>query len=534
MHTLTSWKERIARLSTRKRYALAFALGLLSVLALPPLHIVPVLVPSFVGLAWLLDAAPTRRAAFFTGWWFGWGFFIAGLYWMSYSFLVDAAQFGWMIPFAVPGLSAVAAIYIGLATLATHWLAPAGLRRVALLPVAWVVFEYLRGILLTGFPWNLIGSVWTFDAPMMQSLSVYGAYGLSLITVCAAIAPAAFADATASPRARWTTFSLSAALLAIVWIGGAMRLADAPTDSVPGVRLRLIQPDVAQSLKWQPELRAEIMQRLLTMSAEPAQGLQPTHIIWPETAVPVFLEHSPADLAALARVTPPNGALITGAARIRRGGERENDIQLWNSIHVVDAEARILATYDKFHLVPFGEYMPLPAFLGRLALAAERVDFSPGPGPVTLTIAGAPPASPLICYEAIFPGHVTAPREDGAARPQWLLNVTNDAWFGISSGPYQHLASARMRAVEEGVPLVRAANNGVSGIFDAYGRVRAEAGLGRRAVIDADLPTPTPGATLYSRYGNHTLLVVLLIYVVVFPVFPKGRIRATFRKSRIQ
>jgi apolipoprotein N-acyltransferase len=524
-----SWKDRITALGARKRYALAFALGLLAVLALPPLYVVPLLIPAFVGLAWLLDAARTRRAAFFTGWWFGWGFFIAGLYWMSYSFLVDAAAFAWLIPFAVPGLSAVAAIYIGLATLSAHWLAPAGVRRVALLPAAWVVFEYLRGILLTGFPWNLIGSVWAFHAPMLQGLALFGAYGLSLVTVAAAVAPAALADATAAKSAKWSMVGLSLALLTVVWVGGAVRLADAPLDTVPGVRLRLIQPDVAQSLKWQPELRAEIMQRLLSMSAEPSEDPRPTHIIWPETAVPVFLEHSPNDLAAVGRITPPGGALITGAARIRRSGDRESDVQLWNSIHVIDAEGRIRASYDKFHLVPFGEYMPLPAFLGRLALAAERVDFSPGPGPVTLAIAGAPPASPLVCYEAIFPAHVTAPWEDGAVRPQWLLNVTNDAWFGISSGPYQHLASARMRALEEGIPLVRAANNGVSGVYDAYGRVRAEAGLGRRAIVDADLPTPTPAVTFYSRYGNYTLSVVLLIYVVVFPVFPKGRIHATFR-----
>ncbi len=531
MQTFIAWKERIAGLSARKRYALSFALGLLAVLALPPVHIVPLLVPAFVGLVWLLDAATTRRAAFFTGWWFGWGFFIAGLYWMAYSFLVDAAQFGWMIPFAIPGLAAVAAIYIGLTTLATQWLAPAGLRRVALLPAMWVVFEFLRGILLTGFPWNLMGSVWVFHAPMLQGLALFGAYGLSLVTICAAIAPAALADAQASARARWSMLGAGAALLAIVWIAGAVRLADAPLDTVPGVRLRLIQPDVAQSLKWQPELRAEIMQRLLSISAEPAQGAAPTHIIWPETAVPVFLEYSPNDLAAVGRVTPPGGALITGAPRIRRTGENENDVQLWNSIHVIDAEGRIRANYDKAHLVPFGEYMPLPSWLGRVALAADRTDFSPGPGPTTIAIAGAPPASPLVCYEAIFPAHVTAPWEDGVTRPQWLLNVTNDAWFGISSGPYQHLASARMRAVEEGIPLVRAANNGVSGVYDAFGRVRAEAGLGHRAIVDADLPTAIASATPYARYGNYTLSVVLLIYVVVFPVFPKGRIRATFRKS---
>lgn len=523
---LVAWKAFVVALEGRRRYGLAFALGLIAVLALPPLYVVPALIPAFVGLAWLLDGARSRLAAFWTGWWFGLGFFIAGLYWMSYSFLVEASTYAWMIPFAIPGLSAVAAIYIGLATLGTFALAPKGVRRAVALPLLWTIFEFLRGVLLTGFPWNLIGSVWAFHAPMLQGIAYFGAYGLSLFTVAAATAPAALADEAASRRVRFWVIGATYAALAVMWVGGTLRIDGASLDTVPGVRLRLIQPDVAQSLKWQPEQRAEIMRRLLSMSAQPAEGAPPTHIIWPETATPVFLEYAPDDLRAIGAVTPAGGALITGSPRIRRG-ETRDDIKLWNSIHVVDSAGEIRATYDKFHLVPFGEYMPLPSFLGRLALAAGRVDFSPGPGPVTLEIAGAPPASPLICYEAIFPGRVKA---DGEPRPQWLLNVTNDAWFGMSSGPYQHLASARMRAVEEGLPLIRTANNGVSGVYDAYGRIRAETALGIRAVLDADLPRATPVETIYSRYGNLTLSVVLLIYIVVFPVFPKRRIHATFRE----
>ena len=527
MRILISWKAFVVALNGRRRRMLAFALGILAVLALPPVHLVPILVPAFVGLAWLIDGARSRLDAFWTGWFFGLGFFIAGLYWMSYSFLVDAATYAWMIPFAVPGLSAVAAIYIGLTALATHWLAPAGLRRAALLPLAWVVFEYLRGILLTGFPWNLLGTVWGFSDAMLQGAALFGTYGLSLATCIAAAAPAALADESASPRARWGLVGASAAILAILWSGGTMRLADTPDQNVPGVRLRLIQPDIAQNLKWVPEERAEIMRILLRLSAQAPSGAAPTHIIWPETATPTFLEQVPEDLRIVASVAPAGGALITGSPRLRRGA---GEVQLWNSIHVVDRDAIIRASYDKFHLVPFGEYMPIPNFFGLRALAAGRVDFSPGPGPVTMEIPGAPPASPLICYEVIFPGHVVAPEHDGP-RPQWLLNVTNDAWFGISSGPYQHLASARMRAVEEGLPLVRTANNGVSGVYDAYGRAVVEAGLGKRAVLDADLPTYLTERTIYSRLGNWSLSVVMLIYVVVFPVFPKPRIHATFRKS---
>jgi len=538
MNLLIRWKDRIAALSGWPRRLTALFLGALAVLALPPVHMVGALIPAFVGLAWLIDSSrgsadrsgrfaflrSAAFSAFAVGWWFGWGFFVAGLYWMSYSFLVDAKQFAWMIPVAVPSLSAVAAVYIGLTALATFWLAPPGIARAVLLPAAWVAAEWLRGVLLTGFPWNLIGTVWTFSDTMMQGAALFGAYGLSLLTCAAAAAPAALTDARASPRRRWLVVGATYAVIAALWIGGWVRLAGAPQDYVAGVRLRLVQPDIAQSNKWAPELRVEIMRLLLEMTASPTKGQPPTHIVWPETAVPEFLAENPEDVKALARFVPKGGALITGAPRIERHAGRE--ITIWNSVHVVDDAGRIHATYDKFHLVPFGEYVPFPNWLGIRKLAAGRVDFTPGPGPTSLSIPGAPHASPLICYEGIFPGRVVAA---GEPAPQWLLNVTNDAWFGISSGPYQHLASVKLRAVEEGMPLVRAANNGVSGVFDAYGRTVAYAGLGERSVVDALLPQWLASGTPFRLAGNWSLLLLLLIYVSVFPVFSRAWIRATFR-----
>jgi apolipoprotein N-acyltransferase len=517
------WRERVVALAGWRRFAAAFGAGALAVLALPPLYIVPALVPAVVTLLWLLDGAKTWRAALALGWWFGWGFFIFGLYWMGYSFLVEAETFAWMIPFAIPGLAAVAAVYIALATLATWRLAAGGFARAALFPAAWTVAEFLRGTLLTGFPWNLLGTVWAFSPLTMQGAALVGAYGLSLVTVAAAAAPAALADADVLPRARWALMTTTYGVLAALFIGGGVRLAFAPNDSVPGVRLRLVQPDVPQTEKWQNGRQAEIVARLMALSAEPAQGPQlPTHIIWPETAVPAFLSEEPAALRALGTRVPVGGALITGAPRIERlSGDH---YKMFNSLHVIDEAGRIRATYDKAHLVPFGEYMPFRDILDLSLIGGGRVDFSPGPGPVTLEIPGAPPASPLICYEAIFPAHVVA---SGGTRPQWLLNITNDAWFGISSGPYQHLASARLRAVEEGLPLVRAANDGVSAVFDGYGRAHVETPLGVSAVADADLPVPVDGSTVFARFGNWSVLVVLIIFVSVFPLFPKSRIRNT-------
>jgi apolipoprotein N-acyltransferase len=525
----------VAAIGGWKRRILAVFLGAFAVLALPPFHVVVALVPSFVGLAWLIDSARgradapgklgflkgARAAAFGVGWWFGLGFFIAGLYWMSYAFLVDSQQFAWLIPFAVPALSAVAAIYVGLAAWATFSFAPQGLGRVVLLPAAWVGAEWLRGVLLTGFPWNLLSISWTFSDAMIQSTALFGAYGLSFFTCLAAVAPAALAYPDA-PRAR--AFCAAAyGLLAILGVGGAVRLWDAPRAVEPGVRLRLVQPNVAQSNKWQPELRVEIMRLLIEMSVSPPKGAPPTHIIWPETATPEFLAEYPDDIAVLARFVPKGGALITGAPRIQR--RSPSDVTIWNSVHVIDERAQITATYDKVHLVPFGEYLPFPNWLGVRKLTAGRVDFTPGPGLATLEIPGAPAASPLICYEGIFPAHVVPA---GEPRPRWLLNVTNDAWFGLSTGPYQHAATVKLRAVEEGLPLVRVANNGVSGVFDAYGRRTAYADLGDRAVLDVDLPRAFEGRTPFSFAGNWAALLIMLIYVSVFPLFSRFRIRATF------
>jgi apolipoprotein N-acyltransferase len=543
MQILISLKHTIASLSGWPRRLLALALGALAVLALPPLHIVGALIPAFVGLAWLIDASRGRAeapgklgflkrapaAAFAVGWWFGMGFFIAGLYWMSYAFLVDAPQFAWLIPFAVPSLSAVAALYIGLTAWATFVVMPAGLARAAFLPAAWVGAEWLRGLLLTGFPWNLLGTVWTFSDTMIQGAALFGVYGLSLLTAMAATAPAVLTDERARLRTRWLLVAGAYLAIAALGVGGWLRLHDAATETVAGVRLRLIQPNIAQSNKWQPELRVEIMRLLIEMSAAPPSGAAPTHIIWPETATPEFLAEYPDDIRVLARFVPKGGALITGAPRIERGGARE--VTVWNSVHVIDDEARIRATYDKFHLVPFGEYLPFPNWLGVRKLTAGRVDFTPGPGLATLEIPGAPPVSPLICYEGIFPAHVVAP---GEPKPQWLLNVTNDAWFGISSGPYQHLATVRLRAVEEGLPLARAANNGVSGVFDAYGRTTAYGDLGDRAVIDADLPQRLAEGTVFASVGNWSVFLFLLIYISVFPLFSKGRFRATLRPLKNQ
>ncbi len=359
--------------------------------------------------------------------------------------------------------------------------------------------------MLTGFPWNLAGNVWAFAPAVLQLAAVTGVWGLTLITVLAAAAPAVLGEpAAGAGRRAFVGAMLALPLLA--WGGGALRLAAAPplgSDVVEGVGLRLVQPSIEQALKWRPAMRQDHVERQMRLSA--AEGLAGiSHVIWAETAVPYLLTQEPELRARLARVVPEGGLLITGAPR---SGAAEGAPRLWNSLHALAGDGGIVGTYDKHHLVPFGEYMPLRSLLGLSKLTAGSVDFAPGPGPLVLRLPGLPPVSPLICYEAIFPGRVLP----AGPRPAWLLNLTNDAWFGTSSGPYQHFASARMRAVEEGLPLVRVANTGISAVVDAYGRTLGRLGLNRTGILDAPLPKPAERVTLYARLGDWSALILGLI-----------------------
>ena len=485
--------------------------------ALPPLHLVVLLVPAFVGLLWLTDGAHRWRAAFAIGWWFGLGHFMAGLHWIAFAFLVEAEKFAWMIPFAVFGLAAVVAVFSGLAVLATAASRTRNLGRVLILGVAWTAFEWLRGWAFTGFPWNLIGTVWTFSDAMLQLAAVTGVYGLSGLTVIVAAMPAVLADKGGRKWRPIAAVALAGGVLAAVWGAGVARLAHAGDDVVAGVRLRLVQANIDQRLKWRPELRRQHLEQQLAMSvAAPAPGrAPPTHVIWGETMVPFPLANDAETLGLIGRATPPGGVTIAGAPRITAPGQKP--YRVWNSLHAIDPGGRVVATYDKAHLVPFGEYVPLRRWLSFAKVTQGRTDFSAGAGPVTLNLPGLPPVSPLICYEIVFPGRVTGPGE----RPGWLLNLTNDSWFGRSSGPYQHLAQARLRAVEEGVALVRVANSGISAIVDAYGRTVASLGLGRQGIIDGDLPAALVEPTPFARLGNAVVMLLSIVLAVAAIFMPE-------------
>lgn len=536
--TLEAASRGVSNLRGWRRAAFSFALGLSSVLAFAPFHLWPLPFLIFPPLVWLLDgiaantATQTRgaiwRQAALTGWAFGFGFFGGGLYWLGFAFLVDAEKFAWLMPFAVAALPAGLALFYGLAA----WIAIAlwrpGTARIFIFAAAFFGAEWLRGHVLTGFPWNLWGYAFAGSDELAQTASIFGIYGLTLLTLLIAASPAALAGRTAREGARnWPLPAICLMLLATGWLWGEFRLVGASGAVLPGVKLRIVQANIPEADKWKPENRRWIFERLLTMSAKGPPGTEATgvtHLIWPETSVPFFfLPNGEIALVeahqAFADLVSNDTSFIVGAERIqgtKRPDGRYNVEQVFNSLFVLDGEARVLGLYDKLHLVPFGEYMPFEKTMGKLGIAQlthMNSGFASGTRRALMRTPGAPPYAPLICYEAIFPEGVTG--DEG--RPGWLLNLTNDAWFGVSTGPYQHLHQTRLRAVEQGLPLIRAANTGISAVIDSYGRVLASLPLNDMGTIDHALPVALP-PTLYARWGENWLILVAFLIFILYRI----------------
>lgn len=493
-----------ARLTGLKRAAMGILLGAISVLAFAPFHLWPILFVSLGGLVWLLDGSyrsgETRTArilaAALTGFWFGFGFFLTGLYWIAEAFLVEPWRHGWLIPFVMTVFPAGMALFFagGCAFAMVLW--REGPARIFALGLGLGLSELARGYVLTGLPWNLIGYGLLADPSLMQLAAVFGVYAVTVFAVLVFASPAAIWSGGGTPsRGSAALATLLLALVAASYIWGAMRLADA-TDTPTNFRVRLVQANIDQAEKWRPENATRIFETYLEMTERP--GLEDIDVVvWPETALPFALDKSPDALAAIGDMLPDGTALLVGSARWT---ERRNDKGIllarhaYNSLMAVDDEGQVVAVYDKIHLVPFGEYLPYQDFLeslGVMQMTGVRGGFSVGTGPRLMAVPGAPPALPLICYEIIFPNEVRAEASPpgGAERPGWMLNVTNDAWFGSSAGPYQHFYQARVRAVELGLPLVRVANTGVSAVVDPHGRVLAKIDLDTRAIRDVDVPT---------------------------------------------
>jgi apolipoprotein N-acyltransferase len=492
-----------------RRWFIAFAAGLLSALAMAPLTAWPVLFLTFPILVWLIDGAGTgswrgAMEAAITGWWFGFGYFLAGLYWIGYAFLVDAPTFGWLLPIAVIGVPAGLAVFTAAGVALARLLWTRGALRILALGGALTTVEWLRGHVLTGFPWNTFGYALTAPLALAQGAALVGIWGLTFLAVVVFASPATLADDRGDGRGRWIPLALGIAVLLGLSGFGALRLARTPIGLVDGVRLRIMQPNLPQDVRFNYAAKQEILDRYIALSdrssgPQSAGARDATHLIWPESAFPFFLAREPDALAQITQLLHGGTVLITGAARIAEPFGAA-DPAVYNSIYVIDPAGSLVAFYDKVHLVPFGEYLPFQHFLESLGLqqlTKQRGGFVAGDRRRLISVPGAPLALPLICYEIIFPGAV-APK---GPRAGWIINVTNDGWFGISSGPYQHLQQARVRAIEEGLPLVRAANTGISAVVDPLGRIINSLPLGSEGVIDSPLPRPI-GAPPYARVGD--------------------------------
>jgi apolipoprotein N-acyltransferase len=520
-----------------KRVLMAVAVGALAALAMPPFGFLPALALSFPLCIWMLDgcvaAGRWRRisilvSAFGIGWAFGFGYFVAGLWWLGAAFLVEADQFAWAMPLGVVGLPAVLAFFPAFGFALARMLWTDGTGRILAFGFALALSEYLRSVLLTGFPWNNLGMALGQHLWLMQGASLIGLHGLTLLTI---LMGASFALSGADHRS-FTKLYAGPALALLVLAGlavyGAQRVPAGAVPEVKNVRLRIMQPNLPQDDTFNAANREEIMRRYLSLSdratSPTTTGITDvTHLIWPESAFPYLLHRDARALAQIAGLLPPGVTLVTGAARAGDALPGETGTRYYNSLHAIAHDGVIVSTYDKRHLVPFGEYLP-PVFdrllraVGLKEFVAIPGGFEAGSSGAVFAIPGLPRVAATICYEAIFPRAAISSDK----RPGWILNVTNDAWFGMTPGPRQHFAQARLRAVEEGVPLVRAANNGISAIIDPYGRIIHSLDLGLEGVVDGGLPD-TISPTLYARFTDLPFWILLICTLGTILIFRKGR-----------
>jgi apolipoprotein N-acyltransferase len=458
---------------------IALLCGAAAALALPPVHALPLLLVAFPVLLAQVGAAARPQQAARRGWWFGFGYHLIGLYWITEAILFEAARFWWLVPLAVPALAAVLALFIAGPALVA-WFARSVPARLMTLAGGWVLGDLARQFVLTGFPWNPLGSVWgvpgQFGDLMLQPASLASVHGLTLATIILACAP------LLRWRGRMACFALLAA-----WIGLGVARITAPSPPDQNIRVALIQGNVPEGQKLDQAYRGAVFEKYLRLTAEAVRtaGPGPIVVVWPESASPYLLDgNARAAIAGAAQ----SATVLVGAVRF------DDEDEPRNTLTPVLPDGTAAASYDKWHLVPFGEFQPSWARVGIQLIPGDG--FASGPGPETLRVPGVPPFGPQICYEAIFPGETV----NEADRPDWLVSVTNDAWFGTSAGPRQHLAAARMRAVEEGLPLMRAANTGITAAFDSVGHEITRIPMEQTGFRTVTLPGPRP-RTVFARFG---------------------------------
>ena len=503
------------------RVGAALLAGALAALVHPPFGFLPGLIgyPLLMALA---ERSANTRGAFWMGWLSGFAYFLIGCWWVAEAFFVNPAQ-AWMGPFAACLLPAGLGLFWGGATAFYRWVRPrTPWARTLLFAALFCGFEWLRGHLLTGFPWNPAGAGWRAGGVISQTASVMGIYGLGLLTI--------FVAASATPlldgglwRRRISPLIAGVVVLALMAGWGFHTLSEGtPSPDRTRPLIRIVQPDIPQDYKWSVDAYASIVERYVALTAQPSTE-RPDVIVWPEGALPasanqVFAPGAP-EAQMIADAMQPGQVLLAGLSRGEPDASAPDGARYYNSLialtDVGGAGLRVDAIYDKYRLVPFGEFLPLGSAMNAIGLRSlvhMPADFSAGSRPAPIRIPGLPAAQPLICYESLFPGFTPG----GAGRPAWIVNVSNDAWFGRTSGPLQHLNLASYRAIETGLPMVRATPTGVSALIDARGRITTGERLepGESGVLDVRLPEPAP-ETLYARWGDLPFLALLLVGLVV-------------------
>ncbi|KQZ93999.1 acyltransferase [Mesorhizobium sp. Root157] len=523
---------RIILLWGWRRAVVAFLAGALAVLGQAPYDFFAACFVSFPVLVLLLDGATgdasagrfrRLRPAFAVGWWFGFGYFLAGLWWIGAALLVEAESFAWALPFALVGIPLVLAIFYGLATAVARLLWSSNIGRIAALAFGFALGEWLRGFLFTGFPWNAVGYAAMPVPLLMQSVSVVGMDGMNALAVFVFGLPALLAN---RQNLRLGVVLFATLILADVGFG-YYRLTKSAPDTVEHLDVRIVQPAVDLSEKWDKVVRDRIFASLLAQSAKPPeQGHgKPKLIIWPETAVPFLFNERPDAFSALAEMLDDGQMLLAGIVREEAAVAGASDDRYYNSVAAINDRGEIVDAVDKVHLVPFGEYIPFADLFGRIGLkqiVAGPMNFAAGNERHAISVPGGVMALPFICYEVIFSDLVAI----DVTSSELIVNVTNDAWFGDTPGPYQHFRQAQVRAVENGLPLLRAANTGISAVVDQRGRIVDALAIGAKGEIDVQLPVYRLETVSTRQRRVNGLLTVLLFAAASLVVNVRQRLRA--------
>lgn len=506
-----TWRVRLRHLDGWRGLVASFLAGMLAVLALAPYHIWPVWIVSLAVLLWRLDGArrgpKPLRGGFVTGLVFGMGYFLAGTFWVGFAFINRGPEFAALVPIALPLFAAMLAVFWGIAGAIYARFAQNTEWRVLSFAAIFALTEWLRSHIFSGLPWNLPAYTWSAGGAVSQSASWLGVYGLSFLTLLMFAAPAMLATRGLGPRRLLPALS-GFALLCVLFFAGGLRLLSTTVPDVQDVRLRIAHSNITQAEKWGDDGEDVARDRYMSLTRQPGLD-EVTHVLWPEGALPIYMLEDGQTLSRLGAALNDGPALIAGINRRARAGE---EVVYHNSLAAMrfqGGELSVDALYDKVLLVPFGETIPMASLISAIGFDEfARLQFTPGPRAIVAEIPGLPPMMPLICYEAIFP-HFW---QSSSQRPEWFFNLSNDAWFGDTSGPRQHLVQSRYRSIEAGIPLIRSASRGFSGVVDPLGRMPVMIGPDQEGAFDVTLPralAPTP----YSLYGD------LLFWLMVLGVF---------------